>query len=76
MYLSSKDLFTESPRYLGILQEVFAEVKQIAFLNSAVQKSKVFFLTDFIIAFQSSGKELSTHFLEKILIFLSDLQNT
>ena len=36
MYLNDKDLFSEAPRYLVLLGEIFAEIQQIAFLNSAV----------------------------------------
>ena len=39
IYLSDKDLFTEAKRYMSTLNEIFAEMQQLAFLNSALQKS-------------------------------------
>ncbi|CDW77411.1 myb-like dna-binding shaqkyf class family protein [Stylonychia lemnae] len=67
MYTSDKDLFTEAKRYITQLNEIFAEIQQLAFLNSALQKT-----------FQMSNPQINTQssqFLEKILIFLADISN-
>ena len=42
IYLSDKDLFTEAKRYMSTLNEIFAEMQQLAFLNSALQKSNYY----------------------------------
>jgi len=42
IYFGEKDLFTEAKRYTSQLGEIFSEIQQLAFLNSALQKSMHF----------------------------------
>jgi len=40
MYLSDRDLYTDARRYAQTLSDLACEVQQLAFLNTALHKSK------------------------------------
>ena len=56
MYLSDRELYADARRYAQSLSDLACEVQQLAFLNTALHKSKI--LPSFIILQPSNRMEV------------------
>ena len=81
MYLSDRDLSMDAKRYSQILNDIALEVQQLALMSTTLHKSNLNYSFQPYIAFtmqsaqNSQINKQSSMFLEKLMVFLADIQN-